>query len=99
MTAAVESPIVRLRLYVAGGAQNSLAAVCNLQDICERFLPARHQIELVDVLKEPKRALADGVLMTPMLVKLAPLPVSKVVGSLSQTEVVLQALGLSALAA
>ncbi|MCE9660783.1 MAG: circadian clock KaiB family protein [Burkholderiales bacterium] len=94
-----EAPLVRLRLYVAGDAQNSLAAVANLHDICDRYLPARHQIELVDVLREPARALSDGVLMTPMLVKFAPLPVRKVVGSLNQTEVVLQALGLPALAA
>jgi circadian clock protein KaiB len=94
-----ESPIVRLRLYVAGDAQNSLAAVENLHGICDRFLPDRHKIELIDVLREPRRALADGVLMTPMLVKLAPGPVRKIVGSLSQTQIVLQALGLPALAA
>lgn len=94
-----EPSIVRLRLYVAGDAQNSLSAVENLHDICDRFLPERHQIELVDVLREPRRALADGVLMTPMLVRLAPGPVRKIVGSLSQTQVVLQALGLPAFAA
>jgi circadian clock protein KaiB len=94
-----ESTMVKLRIYVAGDAQNSLAAVSNLHDICDRFLPARHQIELVDVLREPKRALQDGVLMTPMLVKLAPLPVCRIVGSLSQTQIVLQALGLPAFAA
>ena len=94
-----ESAFVSLRLYVAGDAQNSLAAVANLHDICDRFLPDLHRIELVDVLREPGRALSDGVLMTPMLVKLAPLPMRKVVGSLSETGVVLQALGLPALAA
>jgi circadian clock protein KaiB len=90
---------VSLRLYVAGDAQNSQAAVANLHDICERFLPARHRIELIDVLSEPERALSDGVLMTPMLVRVAPLPVRKVVGSLSETQVVLQVLGLPAPAA
>ena len=82
------------RLYVAGDAENSMAAVSNLRDICERFLPSRHHIELVDVLLEPMRALADGVFMTPMLVKLAPLPVRKIVGSLSQAATVMQALDL-----
>ena len=86
----------RFRLYVAGDAQNSLAAIANLQAVCDRFLAGRHQIELVDVLREPLRALADGILMTPMLVKLEPLPVRKVVGSLSQLEVLLQALEIPA---
>lgn len=48
----------------------------------------------MDVLKEPKRALADGIFMTPTLVKLGPAPARKIVGTLNQTETVLQALGL-----
>jgi circadian clock protein KaiB len=84
----------KFRLYVAGDAENSLAAIANLRDICDRFLPARHQVELIDVLLEPMRALDDGVFMTPMLVKLAPLPARKILGSLSQTKTVLQTLDL-----
>ena len=51
-------------------------------------------VAFVDVLREPKRALADGIFMTPTLLKLAPAPVQTIVGSLSQTEPLLQALGL-----
>ena len=86
----------RFRLYVAGSAENSLAAVANLRDICERYLPARHDVELIDVLLEPMRALADGVFMTPMLVKWAPSPMRKILGSLSETKTVLQSLDLQA---
>jgi len=52
----------------------------------------------VDVFCEPKRALTDAVNMTPTLVKLAPAPVRRIVGTLGQTQLVLQALGLEALA-
>lgn len=89
----------RFRLYVAGDAENSLAAIANLRDICDRLLPARHQIELIDVLQEPMRALADGVFITPMLVKLTPSPVRKIIGSLSNRLTVLQTLELTALTA
>ncbi len=92
-------PQFKFRLYVAGDAGNSLAAISNLRAICDRYLPARHQVELIDVLCAPKRALADGVFMTPMLVKLTPPPVRRVVGSLSQTATVLQVLDLPAVAA
>jgi circadian clock protein KaiB len=44
-------------------------------------------------------ALADGTLMTPTLVKLAPSSARRIVGTLSQTQPVLQALGLETLAA
>ena len=88
----------KFRLYVAGDAQNSAQAVANLTAICRAHLPDRHQIEVVDVFREPKRALADSIFMTPTLVKLAPAPVRKIVGTLSQERPVLQALGLQALA-
>lgn len=88
------STVVRLLLYVADGTQNSVVAVNNLTAICEAHLPGRHKIEVVDVFKEPDRALADHVFMTPALIRLAPLPVRRIVGTLSQHEKVLHALGL-----
>jgi circadian clock protein KaiB len=85
----------KFRLYVAGDAPNSTQALANLSALCHEHLPKRHDIEVVDVLSEPHRALADGVLLTPMLVKLSPAPIRQIVGSLSQPEPLLQALGLS----
>ena len=90
----IRHPKFRFRLYVAGDAQNSMRALANLNLICHAHLAMRHEIELIDVFKEPARALAEGILMTPTLVKLAPLPVRRIVGTLSQTQTVLQALGL-----
>jgi circadian clock protein KaiB len=85
----------KFRLYVAGDAQNSAQAVTNLTALCKAYLKDRHSIEVVNVFKEPKRALADGILMTPTLVKLAPIPApTRIIGTLSQTQPVLQALGL-----
>ena len=92
-------PSFRLRLYVAGGALNSNQAVANLRALCATHLPGGHEIELVDVFREPKRALADGVFMTPTLMRIAPAPTMRIVGTLSQTRPVLDALGLPALAA
>lgn len=88
--------IFKFRLYVAAGTQNSTQAVANLSVLCREYLLNRHEIEVVDVLREPKRALADGILMTPTLVKLAPSPSSQIVGTLSHREIVLHTLGLAA---
>lgn len=81
-------------LYIAGDTQNSSRAVANLKTLCESYLPARHEIEIVDVFRDPKRALTDGIFLTPTLVKLGPLPVRKIVGTLSEITTVLQALEL-----
>jgi circadian clock protein KaiB len=94
-----ERALVKFRLYVAGEALNSVQALANLRSLCRTQLPDRHEIEIVDVFREPKRALADGILMTPTLVRLAPSPVTRIVGTLSQTPIVLQTLGLEAVAA
>jgi len=88
----------KFRLYVAGDGPNSIQAIANLNQLCRELLPDRHEIEIVDVLCEQQRALADGVILTPLLVKLAPAPISRIVGTLSRREPVLQALGLSAVA-
>jgi len=88
----------RFRLYVAGDTQNSAHAVANLTGLCLANLPNHYQIEIVDVLREPMRALKDHIHMTPTLVKLAPSPVRTIVGTLSQTQPLLQALGLVTLA-
>ncbi len=84
----------KFRLYVAGDGPNSTLAKTNLAAICLEHLADRHEIEIVDVLREPQRALADLVMLTPHLVKLSPGPIRKITGTLSQREVVLQALGL-----
>lgn len=84
----------KLRLFVAGHTQNSTQAVVNLRRLCNDHLAGRHTVETVDVLREPDKALAARVFMTPTLVRLAPTPDVRIVGTLSQTSTVLRALGL-----
>jgi circadian clock protein KaiB len=86
--------VVVLRLYVAGGAPNSMQAIANLESICAQYLKDGHRLEVVDVLEDPRRAMAEGVLVTPSLTKLSPQPVAQVVGNLSDRKRVLLALGL-----
>jgi circadian clock protein KaiB len=91
--------IFKFRLYVAGGAQNSALAIANLAALCRDHLAGRHEIEIVDVLQHPKRALEESIFMTPTLVKYSPSPARRIVGSLTQAEVVLGALELGLVAA
>lgn len=86
--------VFKFSLYIAGDAMNSAHALTNLQTICREHLPGRHVIDVVDVFRQPKRALSEGIFMTPTLVKSAPGPVRKIVGTLSDATTVLQALGL-----
>jgi len=84
----------KFRLYVADDTMNSAQASANLHALCKAHLPGRHEIEIVDVFKEPQRAILEGIRMTPTLLRLAPLPIRRVVGTLMDTQRVLEALGL-----
>jgi len=86
--------VVVLRLYIAGGAPNSVQAIANLEAICAEYLKDGHKLEVVDVLENPRRAMNEGVLVTPSLTKLSPQPVAQVIGNLSDRAQVLLALGL-----
>lgn len=83
---------LQLRLYVAGSAPNSLHAIASIRTICEENVHCVLDLEIVDMLEEPQRALADGIIVTPTLLKLRPLPVQRLIGGLSDTQQVLRIL-------
>lgn len=84
---------VRLRLYVAGRAPNSLAARANLEAVLAGAGTAC-RVEIVDVLETPDRALRDHVLVTPTLVVLGRANPVRLIGALVDREQVRAALGL-----
>ena len=62
--------------------------------LCKKHLPDNHQIEIVDLLQDPRRVLSDKIVATPTLIKVSPAPVQKIIGDLSEEAKVLLALGL-----
>ena len=91
-----DPPRYRLRLFVSGDTPNSVQALVNIQDFCRTKLKDCDEVEVVDVFREPGRALKEGIFMTPTLVKISPAPVVKIVGTLASTEKLLEAFGLKA---
>lgn len=88
-----KSAAVHLRLYVAGQAPNSVLAIGNAKAICEAHYLAGFKLEIVDLMDHPLRALEDGIVVTPTLVRLLPKPARKVIGTLSDQKRVVLALG------
>lgn len=89
-----ELPSFEFLLYVADDGPNSILAQANLHAFCRDHLSGRHHIALIDVLKDPQRALTDSIFMTPTLVKLLPKPERRIVGTLSQPGILSAELGL-----
>src|SRR5215218_9412607 len=88
----------QLRLYVAGQTPKSAAALANLQRVCETHLAGRYEIEVVDLLVNPKLAAGDQILAVPTLVRKFPEPIRKIIGDLSNEERVLVGLDVKAVA-
>jgi circadian clock protein KaiB len=83
-----------LRLYVAGSTPQSSRAITNLKAICETHLKDRYELTVVDLYEHMECAEDDHIDVTPTLIRQWPLPVRRLVGGLSQTNRVLEALDL-----
>ena len=84
-----------LRLYIAGGAPSSTIAESNLASLLESNGVTDYDLEIIDCLKNPRRAIGDGVLVIPTLIRFAPLPLQTIVGTLSDAGRVGAALGFA----
>lgn len=85
-----------LRLYIAGQTPRSIAALENLQQICEQYLAGKYRLEIVDLLKKPRLAAGDQILAVPTLVRRLPPPLKKLIGDLSDVDRVVVGLDLQA---
>lgn len=83
-----------LRLYIAGHTSRSIAALTNLQRICDDHLPGQYRVEVVDLLKDPQLAAGDQIVAVPTLVRRLPPPLKRIIGDLSNSEQVLVGLDL-----
>lgn len=93
-TRARSGPFYDLRLYVAGSTARSVAALANLQRICDEHLDGRYRIEVVDLLERPQLARGDQIVALPTLVRRLPVPIRKLVGDFSNVERTLVGLDL-----
>ena len=83
-----------LRLHVASESPKSLRAFANLKRLCENHMDHPYEIEIVDLLENPKLAKGDEILAVPTLVRRLPAPMRKIIGDLSDEDRVLVGLQL-----
>jgi circadian clock protein KaiB len=83
-----------LRLYVTGQTPRSLQSVENLQRLCEKHLPGRFSLEVIDIYQQPALAAEGQIIAAPTLIKAMPLPLRRLVGDFSDAERVVLGLDL-----
>ena len=83
-----------LRLYVSGATPRSTEAIAKIKDICEEYLPGHYDLEVIDIYQRPDLAAEEQIIAAPTLVKESPGGLRKMIGSLSNTRLILQRLGI-----
>lgn len=81
-------------LYVAGQTARSQAAEANLRALCGSRLPNGYELEVVDITRDPGIAEELRILATPVVVRIAPPPVRRAIGDLSDHRRAAHVLGL-----
>jgi circadian clock protein KaiB len=75
-----------LRLYVAGRSPKCVTALDNLKRFCDERMAGRYDIEVKDLLDNPRLAKDDQFIAIPTLMRKLPEPLGKIIGNLSATE-------------
>ena len=83
-----------LKLFVTGMLPNSAHAIVNIKAICSKYLQNRHELEVIDIYQQPALAFSEDIIAVPVLIKKAPLPEERLIGDLSDIEMVLKGLDI-----
>jgi circadian clock protein KaiB len=84
-----------LKLYITGMSENSVSAIKNITQICDRYPVGQFDLEIIDIYKNPSVAEEQKIVFSPSLVKQRPLPKKTFIGDLSDMEKVILGLGVT----
>ncbi|MCF0057661.1 circadian clock KaiB family protein [Dyadobacter sp. CY356] len=90
----IENERYALRLFVTGASTNSLRAISNIREICEKYLIGNYSLEIIDVYQQKDIAEKEQIIALPLLIKSYPFPERRLIGDMSDTQKVLKGLGL-----
>ena len=90
-----EEPAYILKLFISGASPNSTRAISNLKAICETYIKAKYDLEIIDVYQDSALAAKEQIIALSLLIKKFPLPQRKLIGDMSNTEKVLNGLDLT----
>jgi len=88
--------LVELCLFLAGDTGPSARARRQLERFRAELGDADWRVEVIDVVERPDLAEQAGIVATPVLTRLAPLPRRSVIGDFGDFEAVADVLGLGA---
>ena len=85
-----------LRLYVTDATPKSARAIVNARRILEEHLPGKYSLEILSIAEHVAQATQDQIICAPTLLRLAPPPVRRIIGDMSDVARVLKGLDVPA---
>jgi circadian clock protein KaiB len=83
-----------LQLYVSGMSPKSMLAIKNIKKLINEQAKVIFELEIIDIYKNPEVAAEHHIVFSPSLIKTFPLPRKTLIGTLSDTQMVMKALGI-----
>lgn len=83
------------RLYVTAASPVSARAVVNARRFLDLHLPGAYRLEVLDIAENVPQAIADEIIASPTLVRIAPPPTRRFIGDLSDVSPLEASLGLA----
>jgi circadian clock protein KaiB len=84
-----------LQLYVSGMSPKSMEAIENIKRLCDEHLQDAFELEIIDIYQHPEVLSEQHIIFSPSLIRQLPLPKKTLIGTLSDTEKVIKALGIN----
>ena len=81
-------------LFISGMSMQSAYAIENLRKICDKHLPGKSDVQIIDVRLDSQKAVDYQIIAIPTLIKIYPKPQRVILGDLSDTQKVLKILDL-----
>lgn len=77
----------RFKLYVTGSSRRSRHAMDSVEWLCKSLTEHdEYDLQVIDVLQDPRLAEADNIIATPTLLKMEPLPPQRIIGDMMDRE-------------
>lgn len=73
-------PEVELRLYIIEKSASYFDTVSKLYILLDTELDNHYKLDVIDILKNPELTVEEGILASPTLVRVKPLPSKRIVG-------------------
>lgn len=85
----------KLKLFIAGVNPTSIKAIENIKYLCEEYLKDDYDLEVIDIYQQKHLLKNMNIIAVPTLIREYPRPEKRIIGDMSETKNLINALEIS----